>query len=405
MDPLKIMLQLEKVNLHYKPIISADTQLVDGYEVSAYFQENDRMAEPLDWFFEDASIPDDFRLELTHYIYRKSLEVFEEQNQSKNLSIFYDLRLLDSDNGQSLLTLLESAGIKGLDLSKIIIEIKEAHIPERIDDIRKFTTYLKTLGIKLALDVERRNGSLDRLAMLAPNMIKVDAGFLKEDSLPHLFQDVHHSLGMLSRKIGAALLFKGISSYNQLNYAWRNGGQYYQGSYLKQAQTGFVEDDCCQAKLNADFQNFVMFERKKVKAQLDLTNRINETFKTMLPALKPGLPYDEMICSIGKYCSDFVFRVYICNGEGIQLSSNAEKNNLEEWELHQEGRNKNWSWRPYFFENIMRMNVEKKGILSDLYTDIEKTELIRTYSYPISETLYVFLDIPYGYLYEQDGLL
>ncbi|MDO6749827.1 EAL-associated domain-containing protein, partial [Gilvimarinus sp. 1_MG-2023] len=83
--------------------------------------------------------------------------------------------------------------------------------------------------------------------------------------------------------------------------------------------------------------------------------------------------------------------IYICNEEGIQLSSNAEKNAIGEWELHYEGRNKNWSWRPYFFENVMRMNVEKKGLLSDLYTDIERDERIRTYSFPISETLYVFL--------------
>ncbi|RDW17344.1 diguanylate phosphodiesterase [Oceanobacillus arenosus] len=405
MDPLEIMLHLEKVILYYKPIISAETQLVEAYEVRAYFQESNGMAQSLDWFFEDASIPDEFRLELTHYIHQKALEVFVAQNQSKNLSIFYDLRLLVRDNGQSLLSLLESEKIKGLDLNKMIIEIKEAHIPEQMDDIRKFTTYLKTLGIRIAVDVEERNGSLNRLALLTPNMIKVDAGFLNDDSLPHLFQDVHHSLGMLSRKIGAALLFKGISSYNQLNYAWRNGGQFYQGSYLGQARPTFVEEDCCQAKLKADFQNFVMFERKKVKAQLALTNQINGAFKTMLPTIKPAIPYDEIILLIGRTCNDFVFRVYICNEEGIQLSSNAEKNNVGEWKLRQEGRNKNWSWRPYFFENIMRMNVEKKGILSDLYTDIENSELIRTYSYPISETLYVFLDIPYGYLYEQDGLL
>ncbi|GAF13889.1 hypothetical protein JCM19045_3175 [Bacillus sp. JCM 19045] len=51
------------------------------------------------------------------------------------------------------------------------------------------------------------------------------------------------------------------------------------------------------------------------------------------------------------------------------------------------------------------MNVEKKGILSDLYTDIERDEQIRTYSYPISSNQYVFIDIPYDYLFEQDDLL
>ena len=32
---------------------------------------------------------------------------------------------------------------------------------------------------------------------------------------------------------------------------------------------------------------------------------------------------------------------------------------------------KNWSWRPYFLENIMKMRFENKARLSDLYADIE----------------------------------
>ena len=51
------------------------------------------------------------------------------------------------------------------------------------------------------------------------------------------------------------------------------------------------------------------------------------------------------------------------------------------------------------------MRNEKRGILSDLYTDIETVETIRTFSYPINNKEYVFLDLSYSYLYENDGLL
>lgn len=57
------------------------------------------------------------------------------------------------------------------------------------------------------------------------------------------------------------------------------------------------------------------------------------------------------------------------------------------------------------FRKCDAYECREKGLLSDLYTDIERDERIRTYSFPISETLYVFLDIPYAYLYEQEGLL
>lgn len=48
--------------------------------------------------------------------------------------------------------------------------------------------------------------------------------------------------------------------------------------------------------------------------------------------------------------------------------------------------------------------MKKKGILSDLYNDIETGENIRTFSYPIDNMHYIFLDISYSFLYERDVL-
>ncbi|WP_249872066.1 EAL domain-containing protein [Oceanobacillus saliphilus] len=405
MDPLEILMNLDQVVPYYKPVISADSQMVAGYEVIAYFQEQDGSLQNMDWFFDDTSIPDDFRLEVNNHIQQKAINKLMNSEQHINLMFYYDADLLTRDKGEALLSILHSNQENGLDLHRIIIEIKDTYVTEEVDTLNNLLKYLKTLGIQISLHAEQPNGSLNRLATVKPNIVKVDAGFLKDDLLPHLYRDVYHSLSMLSRKIGAALLFKGISSYNQLSYAWRNGGQFYQGRYLKEPQLDFVAIDSCQEIITTNFRQFVSFERRKVKAQLALMDQLHLQFKTKLSTVKSETPYDETILAVGNACSDFAFRVYICNEEGIQLSSNAEKNEQGHWELLHEGRNKNWSWRPYFFENIMRMNVEKKGLLSDLYTDIEKGELIRTYSYPISEQLYVFLDIPYEYLYEQEGLL
>lgn len=53
----------------------------------------------------------------------------------------------------------------------------------------------------------------------------------------------------------------------------------------------------------------------------------------------------------------------------------------------------------------MKMRINKKGILSDLYTDIETGETIRTFSFPLNASDYLFVDLSYEYLYEHDGLL
>jgi len=408
LDPLDIMLHLDRIIPYYQPVISADTQLVVGYEVMAYFQEDDGdNVKSLAWFYDDSSIPGDFQLELHKHLQQKVMDTYLETDQSKYLLINYDVTFLLDDNEQALLSFLQTYADKGLDLTKVYIQIKESEITDNnVNELRQLFMYMQTLGVRIAIDdAGQRNGNLHNLILLKPNIVKIDTSFLKDDFLPQLYRDVHYSISMLSRKIGAALLFKGVSSFNQFNYAWRNGGQYYQGSYLKRAHSDFIEDDYCKEQIITDFQYFVNFERKKMKAQLALTNRINEHFQETLSHIKPENRYDDIILSVGEACSEFAFRVFICNEKGEQLSSNANKNPDGEWILHEEGRHKNWSWRPYFFENIVRMNVEKKGILSDLYTDIEKEEQIRTYSYPISESLYIFLDIPYAYLFEQEGLL
>lgn len=406
MDPVEIMLHENRVVPYYRPVISAETQLVVGYEIEAFFHEEDGTVQSIDWFFKDLSIPDEFRLELSRLLLEKAIEYQMKTDPSMYIFFNYDTNLLMKDRGECLEKFLDIYTKKGFDINKLIIQLKEEFKTEEMDSVRILFNYLKSIGIRIALDdIGERSGSFDRLAYLKPSVVKIDVGFLKDNDSPHLYRDVHHSLSLLSQKIGATLMFKNISTYHQLNHAWRNGGRFYQGNYLIRSGQEYVPIDCCQEKMKKDFQLFVNYERKKIKAQMTLTNAINQQLKSILTSIHSDDPLDETILKIGKACSDYAFRVYICNEEGLQLSANAEKDNDGNWSLKEEIRNKNWSWRPYFFENIARMNIEKKGILSDLYTDIEKNEQIRTFSYPISDTLYVFLDIPYAYLYEQEGLL
>ena len=53
----------------------------------------------------------------------------------------------------------------------------------------------------------------------------------------------------------------------------------------------------------------------------------------------------------------------------------------------------------------MQMKTWHKGILSDIYSDIETGEIIRTFSYPLSEDCYLFVDISNDFLSESDYLL
>lgn len=112
--------------------------------------------------------------------------------------------------------------------------------------------------------------------------------------------------------------------------------------------------------MQKDFQHFITYERKKMQAQLELSNELVHSLRATLKHTKTTGTLDELILTVAKDLSEYVFRIYICNEEGLQQSSNVEKDQEGVWQLKKEGLYKNWSWRPYFLENIVRMNVEKK---------------------------------------------
>lgn len=57
--------------------------------------------------------------------------------------------------------------------------------------------------------------------------------------------------------------------------------------------------------------------------------------------------------------TDVAFRMYVCDEDGFQKSANIIKYD-NDWIIQPEYANKNWSWRPYFLENIIKMRNEKK---------------------------------------------
>jgi hypothetical protein len=148
---------------------------------------------------------------------------------------------------------------------------------------------------------------------------------------------------------------------------------------------------------------YIAHEKKKLLAVYQLTERFQDKMQQVMTKCRKLETYDDMLPVIAEELSNGCFRLYICDENGFQKSSNYVKKN-EDWILEPEYVKKNWSWRPYFLENIIRMSYEKKGILSDLYNDIETGENIRTFSYPIDNMHYIFLDISYSFLYERDVL-
>ncbi|CAG9619912.1 EAL domain-containing protein [Sutcliffiella rhizosphaerae] len=405
MDPLDIMANLDKVCPYYQAIFNAEKQEVMGYEVLGRIQLDNKEVESLGPFFHDYSIPLEYQSEVEKVVINKALTYYTENSCSFKLFLNQNVHLLLQDQGESLLELLLSFVPKGLNLENIVIEIDEHSSKEDIEYIQHIFNYYKTYGIQLAIaNIGEAGANMDRIRRLSPNIMKVDLRMLRQSYEVTSHQDVLYSLAILSRKIGAALLYENIDASFQLQYAWRNGGQYYQGEYLHQPGPDFIQILHAKKVLIEKFQQFIRYEKRKLQAI--------HHFSQMLDAKIHSLPSKDMqhdeidswLLSLAKQFTDISFRMYVCDENGFQLSSNLFK---EEgiWKTVESSKGKNWSWRPYFLENVMKMSIDQKGILSDLYSDIKTGESVRTYSYPISRGRFLYMDLAYEFLYENQDLL
>jgi EAL domain-containing protein (putative c-di-GMP-specific phosphodiesterase class I) len=403
MDALEILSNLTNVFPYFQPIFSADEQRIIAYEVLGRYKTEEEVIS-LGPFFHDEQIPDEYKFEVDLLLVQKALE--KAMGLDENISIFLNRNadLLMYDDGEPFLQELLAFEKKGLRLDRIVLEISDQHYKGDIDQFDNLLQYYRTYGIRIAVSrLDSKSPFFERIAQLKPDILKINLEALKSTSTGTNFNDVLFSLSVLARKIGATLLFENIEMSYQLQFAWKNGGRYYQGYYLHPPAAEFIEVDFLKHRLKEKFHDFISYEKRKLEAVFTTTEYFQAKVQDILMKNKK-LGQEELLRSLGKELDQMAFRIYVCDENGFQKSANLFRGS-DGWTTQPEYLNKNWSWRPYFLENIIKMRNDRKGILSDLYCDIETGETIRTFSFPMNDSDYLFIDISYQYLFDHDQLL
>lgn len=403
MDALDILTDLENVIPYFQPIFSADEQRVIAYEVLGRYQSEGSIIS-LGSFFHDDSIPDEYKFEVDQLLVQKALERAFDLEDDVSIYLNRDADLLMYRHGEPFLQELLAFEKRGLNLKRIVLEISEGKYKGDFSQLDHLLQYYRTYGIKVAIaSINSDTNFFERIGQLGPEIIKINLRALKSNATAASFTDVLFSLSLLARKIGATLLFENIEMSYQLQFAWKNGGRYYQGFYLHPPAQEFIERELLKQRLKGKFHEFIAYEKRKLEAIYSAAEFFQNKVQDILIKNKKA-NYEELFSSLIKEMDQIAFRMYVCDEDGFQKSSNIFKGESG-WYSQKEYIEKNWSWRPYFLENIIKMRNERKGILSDLYSDIETGETIRTFSIPINGSDYLFIDITYQYLFENDQLL
>lgn len=402
MDADKILVNLKQVVPFYQPIFSADQHQVIGYEILGCIGEQSNYTS-LEAFIRDEMIPEEYRIEVDNHILNEALKEIKAFGEDFKIFINREPELLMYDHGEEFMEILKRH-LTLDELSRVVLELSDTiHKMDDVKPLQHVLAYYRTYGIKIAFNHLGEHSQLDKIAQLSPHILKVNAEEIRMSG-GDSYQVILFSLSMLARKIGASLLFENIETGFQFRFAWKNGGRYYQGHYLAKPDKGFIDKFLLREKFQKECENFISYETKKLEFVYQKTQMFNDTLHEFQKLQNQYESHEEMLKVLAVKLENICFRLYVCDEQGYQTSPNILYQN-DEWNTQMKYLNRNWSWRPYFLENILKMRNEKKGILSDLYTDIETGETIRTFSYPINNKEYIFLDLSYSYLYENDGLL
>ncbi|MBT2698457.1 EAL domain-containing protein [Bacillus sp. ISL-40] len=403
MDALEILSDLENVFPYFQPIISADEQRVIAYEVLGRYESEGKIIS-LGAFFQDDQIPDEYKFEVDLLLVKMALEKALKLDEDVSIFLNRNADLLMYGHGEPFLQELLAFEKKGLMLNRIVLEISDRNYTGDLDQFDHLLQYYRTYGIKIAIvRIDSESNYFERIGQLEPDILKINLQALKSTSTGINYHDVLFTLSLLARKIGATLLFENIEMSYQLQFAWKNGGRYYQGYYLHPPAAEFIQRDFLKDRLKEKFHDFISYEKKKLEAVYTTAEFFQAKVQEIVIKNR-NATYQNLFQVLIKELDQIAFRMYVCDEDGFQKSANIFKEK-EGWITQSEYIQKNWSWRPYFLENIIKMRNEQKGILSDLYCDIDTGETIRTFSFPMNGEDYLFIDISYQYLFQHDQLL
>ena len=398
MSVLEMLDKLDQIEILYEPIYSADGHRVVAYEVIGQVEGEDGVIN-MEQFTYEKEVPEDIRAEVEQLFVRKSLRSVAHLINDVGLYIPCNPNLLTVDYGESYFSMLKEV-VAEQNLPNITLVMAEHKYEGDIKQLHHLIRYIKTYGVKIALAEVGSQTQLENLLMLEPAVLKINVGQLNYNlwgAQNHVFS----TLRTLALKMGTLLLIENIETVYQLQHGWKNGARFYKGPYLQRPDKEFNSRDSLKERFRKECEQFIATEKKQLLHKYEEVKRLEKTISTIVEQIQPSSNQQEKLIKLANALQNCAFRIYICDNNGFQTSPNIRWNKGE-WEVQQAALGKNWSWRPYFLLNIIRMTKDHKGEFSSAYNDIETDELTRTYSMAIANEEFLFIDISYDYLYEHN---
>jgi len=232
---------------------------------------------------------------------------------------------------------------------------------------------------------------LDRIAALHPDLIKVDLRSFSNLFSRRASETMIRGFALFAEQAGASFVVEGVETDDDLRLCLSVGARYVQGLVFAPAGPDFLPEDRFEPFLD----EVISSHRKTSIAAHESLLAAIETMRSHLPetpAVRTSEEADELIERLTSNAAGQCLRIYLCDGRGNQLSSNWMRGAAGEWVRDVSYRGSNWSWRPFAVPGTVMTMLDKRGTLSAPYKDLETDNKVRTYSGPLGEDRFIFLD-------------
>lgn len=381
---------------HFQPIVNLSSGLIYGYELLGRYRQANRISS-LGPFFHDTLIREDEKKSVDRHIRRLGMQhVLAHAAGDEYVKLFININpawILEYREQIRKMQTLHLIDELGFNPRQLVVEITEQAIATTdIHYLNRLIDQYRERGLQIAID-DFSLLDIDRLLLIKPEILKIDKMLLTHALANREYRCFLIHISNLCLELGIALVYEGIEQVFEVELALDCGATMLQGYLLAKPSAELASVDSFQEQIKSYMQDMTNSKQRYYKAQIKLQLEIRQWSMIRLSdkMLSFGQPDDcivEFLPDIPTGC----FRVYICNESGVQLSANFERDPQQVFQSNQAMCGYNWSARPFFVENIVRVQAISTGLLSRPYMDRNRRFQTVTFTCQLNPDWYLFMD-------------
>ncbi len=343
---------------YFQPIVSMSKKEIFGFEVLARgIDKQGNLVMPQQLF---QGLDKETELHIDRTVREKAFEKYSKESMTGHLFVNflpdYFLRIQEIQKDSHLLGICNKYGIEP---EKVVIEITEK-ASQRFPEIATILKQYIRMGFHVAIDDwGAESSNFDRLALLMPSIVKIDAQLLWQGVANSSNAEIFYLAASMAMKLGIVVIAEGVELIEHFHLSLDAGCPFVQGFLFGKPDSSFSEKVKYYNFINEAFTNYrrgkihhIINEKNRIKFFLDIIRKeLQEDFSS-------AIVYGNLLNHIKNLMTQHkdIVKSYILDRSGIQISPNLLQNGqgiIEDERIV----NRDWSWRPYYIRSLVNQNL------------------------------------------------